>query len=66
MKKIISESILIIFAIIIIPFCIYNLINTGFEAYNNHGLIGLITYFLAFFVLYLIFRLLNWCLDNLK
>jgi uncharacterized membrane protein (DUF373 family) len=66
MKKIISKSILIIFAIIIIPFCIYNLINTGIEALNKNGFIGLITYFLAFFVLYLIFRLLNWCVDNLK
>jgi hypothetical protein len=66
MKKTISKSILIIFAIIIIPFCIYNLINTGIKALNNHGLIGLIIYFLAFFVLYLIFRLLNWCLHNLK
>ena len=66
MKKIISTIILIAFAIIIIPFSIYNLINTGFEALNNHGLIGLIIYFLSFFVLYLIFRLLNWCVDNLK
>jgi hypothetical protein len=66
MKKIISTIILITFAIVIIPFSIYNLINTGIEAYKNHGLIGLIIYFLAFFGLYLIFRLLNWCLDNLK
>ena len=66
MEKIISKSILITFAIIIIPICLYSVINTGFEAYKNHGFIGLITYFLAFFVLYLIFRLLNRCLDNLK
>jgi hypothetical protein len=66
MKKIISKTILIVFALIIIPFCIYNLINTGFEALNKYGLIGLIIYFLSFFVLYLIFRLLIWCLDNLK
>jgi hypothetical protein len=66
MKKTISTIILIIFAIIIIPFSLYSVTNTGFEAYKNHGLTGIIIYFLAFFVLFLIFRLLNWCLDNLK
>jgi hypothetical protein len=66
MKKTISKSILIIFAIIIIPFCVYTLINKGLEVFYNYGLIGLIIYFLTFFVLYLIFRLLNWCVDNLK
>jgi hypothetical protein len=66
MKKTISKTILIVFAIVIIPFCLYSVTNTGIEAYKNHGLTGIIIYFLAFFVLYLIFRLLNWCLDNLK
>lgn len=66
MKKTISKLILIVFALIIIPFCLYSAINTGFEAYKKHGLTGLIIYFLGFFVLYLIFRLLNWCLGNLK
>ena len=66
MKKTISTIILIIFAIIIIPFSLYSVTNAGFEAYKNRGLTGLITYILAFFVLILIFRLLNWCLDNLK